>query len=139
MALETLKDVTEIGGEKVIHMDDLRETMPDLFNPGGGMDYHKFEKEIRPKFPIQIRHDKNSVSFTIQNGPIKEVGKNGCQVDHLILVAKRIIEKFNEKFPCRENSMAITKLDEAIHWLEARTSRRTKQGIEGTNKEVKND
>jgi hypothetical protein len=97
------------------------------------MQWEWFEKEIRPNNFIYVRHDKNSLSFTLQNGPIKEVGVNGCQVDTLIHAAKAIIEGLNAKFPCRENSLAITKLDEAMHWLDARTKDREQRGVEGRN------
>ena len=120
MALETLNNVLEIGGFKVAVMDNLKKDKPELFRKDGSMHYEVFEKEFRPNFPVQIRHDKNSISFTIQNGPVKENGVNGCQVDTLIHAAKIIIEGLNEKFPCRENACAITKLDEAIQWLEHR-------------------
>ena len=39
----------------------------------------------------------------------------------------------NGKFPCRENSLAITKLEEALMWLNKRTENRTARGVEGTN------
>lgn len=133
MALETLKGVEKIDGEKVIVMDVLREAYPEKFNESGSMDYEWFEKDIRPNNFIYVRHDKNSVSFTIQNGPIKEVGKNGCQLTALISVAKTMLEKLNEKFPCRENAMTITKLDEALMWQDKRTQDRTNRGVEGTN------
>lgn len=48
MALETLKGVTEIGGMKVVVMDELREKFPDKFNESGAMNWEWFEKEIRP-------------------------------------------------------------------------------------------
>ncbi len=134
MALETLKDVTEIGGFDVVVMDNLREKYPEKFNESGGMDYVWFENEIRPKNFIYLRHDKNSLSFTIQNGPIKENGINGCQVDTLIEAAKLIIEGLNKQFPCRENSLAITKLDEALLWSMKRKLDREKRGVEGFNK-----
>jgi hypothetical protein len=35
------------------------------------------------------------------------------------------------KFPCRENALAITKLDEALLWLEKRTRDRVARGVEG--------
>lgn len=133
MALETLKGITEINGEKVIVMDELKKNHPEMFNESGSMDYARFEKEIRPNFPIQVRHDKNSIAFTIQNGPIKEVGKNGCQVEDIIAAAKVIIEGLNAKYPCRENAMVITKLDEAILWSKKRTSDREARKVEGTN------
>jgi len=133
MALETLKDVKQIGNFDVVVMDELREQFPTLFNEDGGMDWKKFEADIRPTKFIYLRHDKNSISFTIQKGPIKEAGVNGCQVDTLIEAAKLILEGFNKNFPCRENSLAITKLDEALMWLEKRTKDRVKRQVEGTN------
>ena len=73
------------------------------------------------------------VKFTGQTGPSKEVGVNGCQIDALITFARMTIEVFNAKFPCRENSIAITKLEEAELWLQRRTANREARGVEGTN------
>lgn len=123
-----------VGGFEVVCMDDLREQYPEKFNESGAMDYQWFESEIRPINFIYTRKDKNSISFTIQNGPIKEVGINGCQIDCMIEAAKKIIEGFNKDFPCRENSMVITKLDESLMWLRERTRNRELAGIEGLNK-----
>ncbi len=134
MALETLQGVTEVGGFGVVVMDELRAKHPEKFNESGGMDYGWFEKDIRPTNFIYVRNDKNSLSFTIQNGPIKEVGVNGCQVDTVIETAKVILEGLNKKFPCRENSVAITKLDEALQWLAWRKRDREKRLVEGLNK-----
>lgn len=133
MALETLKGITEIDGFKVIEMDSLREKYPEKFNESGSMDYKWFESEIRPNHFIYVRHDKNSLSFTIQNGPIKENGVNGCQIQSIIAAAKVIVEGLNKKFPCRENSMVITKLDEALMWSKKRTEDRESRGVEGTS------
>lgn len=133
MALETLQNVEAIGGFKVICMDELREKYPEKFNESGAMDYKWFEKEIRPYNFIYVRHDVNSISFTLQNKPIKEVGVNGCQVETLIHAAKLMVEGLNQKVPCRENSVAITKLDEALMWLEKRTKDRQNRNVEGTS------
>lgn len=133
MALETLKGVEKIGGFNVVVMDELRAQYPDKFNESGSMDYKWFEKDIRPTNYVYVRHDVNSLSFTIQNGPIKEVGTNGCQVDTVIEAAKIILEGLNKKFPCRENACAITKLDEALHWLDARKRDRQTRFVEGTS------
>ena len=35
------------------------------------------------------------------------------------------------KFPCRENAIVITKLQESLMWLEKRTSERKKRNVEG--------
>lgn len=135
MALETLQNVMKINDFNVIVMDELREQYPEKFNASGAMDYQWFEKDIRPHNFIYVRHDVNSISFTIQNGPIKDVGVNGCQIDEMIQAAKLIIEGLNKNIPCRENSMAITKLDECLMWLKKRKDDRTKREVEGTSKQ----
>lgn len=35
------------------------------------------------------------------------------------------------KFPCRENAIVITKLEESLMWLNKRTSDRVKRNVEG--------
>lgn len=132
MALETLKGVGSIGGFKVVDMNAIRESRPDMFRPDGSMIYHLFDTEIRPFNFIYVRHDVNSISFNLQRGPVKVAGVNGCQVDTVIEAVKVILEGFNKTHPCRENACAITKLDEALHWLQARTRNREARGVEGT-------
>lgn len=125
MALETLKGLDEIGGYKVMQERPKKED--------GSVDWDKFD-EMRKDQPIYVDHAVNTVSFRIQDGPIKENGVNGCQVDTLMHTALRMISVLNEKFPCRQNSLAITKLEEAIHWLDDRKKDREKRGVEGYNK-----
>lgn len=132
MALETLKGVKQIGGFRLIVMDELRQLYPEKFNESGAMDYTWFEKDIRPNNFIYVRNDVNSISFTLQNGPVKERGVNGCQVDHMILAARIILDGLNKNLPSRETALAITKLDEAFHWLRARREDREQRGVEGT-------
>lgn len=132
MALQTLIGVEKINGVNVVVMDDLRKKFPEKFNESGAMDYKWFESDIRPNNYIYVRHDVNSISFTLQNGPIKESGVNGCQVDEMIAAARTILDGLNKNLPCRETSLAITKLDEAIHWLDARRKDRIARGVEGT-------
>jgi hypothetical protein len=112
MALEVLKDVKEIGGFDIGRLG-VSEKSDDY---------------------IVIDDKDNAIAFSIQNGPIKEVGVNGCQVDTVIETAKLMIEGLNKHFPCRENAVAITKLDEALMWLEKRKKDRKKRGVEGLNK-----
>ncbi len=134
MALETLKGIKKLGDFDVVIMDELREKHPEKFNESGSMDYKWFEADVRPHNFVYVRHDVNSIAFTIQNGPVKEFGVNGCQVDTLIEAAKTILEGLNKNFPCRENAVAITKLDEAIMWMQKRKRDRIARGVEGLNK-----
>jgi hypothetical protein len=74
------------------------------------------------------------VSFTIQSDPIKEVGVNGCQALDMLEYVKCLFQSLNDAFPCRENALTITKIEEAIHWQDARTKDRMKRNVEGENK-----
>lgn len=52
-------------------------------------------------------------------------------------VLKMLIHRTGElakKFPCRENSLAITKMEEALMWFEKRTANRVARGVEGQHK-----
>lgn len=73
------------------------------------------------------------VSFWIQSDPISEVGVNGVQAVDMLEYVKCLFESLNEAFPCRENALTITKIEEAIHWQTARTANRIKRGVEGKN------
>lgn len=126
MALETLKDVEEIDGFKVLAERPKKED--------GSVDWGKFD-EMRKEQPIYIDHDVNMISFRIQNGPIKEVGVNGCQVDTLICTAAIILTKLNENFPCKENKAALASLGNAVSWLRTRKENREARGVEGLNKQ----
>lgn len=51
-------------------------------------------------------------------------------------VLSMLIDRMNYlqgKFPCRENAIVITKLEESLMWLNKRTSDRQKRNVEGTN------
>jgi hypothetical protein len=70
-----------------------------------------------------------------QEGPIKECGVNGVCNEDLIAMVIRRLEGFQDSpFRCRENAVAITKLEEALMWLRKRTMDREARGVEGTHK-----
>ena len=76
----------------------------------------------------------NKLYFTIQDGPIGEVGVNGIQATDLLFFCKELFHSLNKDFPCRENSLTITKIEEALHWQTARSVDREKRKVEGFNK-----
>ena len=66
----------------------------------------------------------------------KELSVDGVTNEELIKVLIHRIDFlnnkwYNGKFRCRENSLAITKLEEALMWLEKRTLDRIDRGVEG--------
>lgn len=77
------------------------------------------------------------INIKFQEEPVQEAGINGCDITHVIEVIINRLNKYqfenDKKFKCRENAIAITKLEEALLWLEARTKRRIRNGVEGTN------
>ena len=69
-----------------------------------------------------------------QEGPIKECGVNGvCNEDLIAMVICRLEHFQKTEFNCRENAVAITKLEEAMLWLRKRTMGREQRGVEGTH------
>lgn len=71
-------------------------------------------------------------TIDFQNGAIKENGINGCHNEDLIAIVIDRLQSFQAgDFPCRENAIAITKLEEALLWLNKRTDDRIRRGVEG--------
>jgi hypothetical protein len=70
-----------------------------------------------------------------QKGAIKEHGVNGVMNEDLIAMVIDRLQSFQESdYKCRENAVAITKLEEALMWLRKRTQDREDRGVEGTHK-----
>jgi len=75
----------------------------------------------------------NTTEIKFQNGPIAEVGTNGLTHEALLAILVDRLQGFQRgSFACRENALALTKLEEAQMWLKARTEARVARGVEGT-------
>lgn len=105
--------------------------------PGAGGANHRYEisgfsTEANPSYD-----DTRSSELTIlfQNGPIAEAGVNGVTQEVLLaIVADRLRSFQSGPYACRENALALTKIEEAQHWLQSRTLARMRRGVEGTHK-----
>lgn len=80
------------------------------------------------------------IAIDWQNGPLGRVGTdervepNGAFVEDVLAAALQRIQHYQAgDFRCRENALAITKIEEALMWLDARTRRRVAEGTEGTH------
>lgn len=69
--------------------------------------------------------------LSFQDGVVPEVGRNGWQNEEVLEVLIDRMKFLNGKFSCRENSIVITKLEEALMWLQKRTADRKARGVEG--------
>lgn len=94
---------------------------------------HHFEVKTATSIPL-VGAEQKLADIHFQEGAIKEHGVNGVNNEDLIAMVISRLEHFNQSdFRCRENSMAITKLEEALLWLRKRTMGREKRGVEGTH------
>ena len=80
---------------------------------------------------INRETDLPLATIQFQNGPVQEHGVNGVQLPQVLRACLARYKMLNKSFPCRENSLVITKLQEAIMWDEERTAKRTAEGVEG--------
>ncbi len=103
-----------------------------LDEPGAGGACHVYEV-------LNVKDDPETAlgvfgQIHFQEGPVKETGVNGChQEDLLVIVMDRLQHFQRGEFACRENTLALTKIEEALHWLRARTTERETRGVEGQN------
>jgi hypothetical protein len=72
--------------------------------------------------------------INFQNGPIAESGVNGLTQEVLLAIVADRLNSFQEgPFACRENEVALEKVQEAIEVLHSRTKARMQRGVEGTH------
>jgi hypothetical protein len=108
--------------------------------PGAGGANHRYEitgfnTKTNDSDPIK-QEPTNRIEILFQNGPINEKGVNGITQEVLLaIVADRLRSFQGGPFACRENALALTKIEEAQHWLHARTNRREVAKVEGKYQE----
>lgn len=94
--------------------------------PGSGGANHVYEASL----PEMSNHAMLRVEF--QNGPIGKVGINGVTQEVLLAIVIDRLRSFQAgPFSSRENALALTKCEEALHWLQQRTLDRMRRGVEG--------
>jgi hypothetical protein len=101
-----------------------------LDNPGDGGANHEYR--------ISLKTTPNAVQEVcevhFQNGPVLESTYNGISNEALVAIVIDRMRGFQSgKFSCRENAVALTKLEEAMMWFQKRTRDRLARGVEGTH------
>lgn len=56
---------------------------------------------------------------------------DGTTNEEVLEVLINRMQHLQDKFPCRENAIVITKLEESLMWLNKRTADRKKRNVEG--------
>lgn len=102
--------------------------------------FHEDEYEFNAPHNFEVYADKGQAEpylvgmVDFQKGPIKEFGVNGVTNEALLAMVICRLQHFNQsEFGCRENSIAIEKLEEALLFLKKRTDDRQRRGVEGTH------
>ena len=127
----------ELTGHKVNPAND-RLTVKVLDEPGDGGACHHYEVSgfetippSREQFPCTA---EPTAEVIFQNGPIPDNGVNGLTQEVLIAICIDRLQGFQSgQFACRENALALTKLQESMMWLQKRTRDRVARGVEGTS------
>lgn len=100
--------------------------------------FHEDEPKFNAPHHFEIKRKADGETIAkvdMQEGPILESGVNGCSNEDLINIVVARLEGFQASpYSCRENTIAITKLEEALLWLHHRTNKRKARGVEGTHK-----
>ena len=94
--------------------------------PGAGGANHSYRI-------VDVDDDEKCLGeIDFQNGPVPENGVNGVTEGALLaVVADRLRSFQGGQFSCRENAIALTKIEEALHWMHARTQNRVRRDVEG--------
>lgn len=107
---------------------DIRIIVQDEPGPGGANHHYELA------YPKAGGGPRLRCFLTFQNGPVTEAGGvNGITQEALIAVCIDRLRAFQAgEFACRENAIALTHLEDALHWLHHRTRARQARGVEGT-------
>ncbi len=120
--------IRQIITHKVNGLNDAIAITPmDDLGPGGAHHHYRLALPGPGGEPMACH-------IHFQNGPIQEAGFNGFSHEALIAVVIDRLQCFQKgPYAGRENALALTKLEEAMHWLHHRTRERMARGVEGTS------
>lgn len=71
------------------------------------------------------------IDITWQSGGTATTERNGAFIEDVLAMVYARLASFNKEFPCRENSLALTKIEEAVLWLAQRKAEREHRGVYG--------
>jgi len=118
--------MTRILNDHVVNPANDKLLVEVLDGPGAGGACHEYN--------VSTEDNKVNCSINFQNGPISENGVNGLTHEVLLSILIDRMRSFQAgPYACRENAIALTKMEEAQMWLLKRTTNRIKLGIEGTS------
>ena len=114
-----------------------RFTQVDVMDePGAGGAHHAYSVALAEERRVSEHPAPVYAIIDFQKGPVKENGVNGIFMEDLLQICRHRLQCFQAgPFACRENELALTKIEESLHWLNHRTADRQTRGVEGTNQQ----
>lgn len=97
-------------------------------------------KVLKPGHIYELQNferDSTQQLLFVEKEPIEEGSTEmkmvvaGTTNEELLEVLLDRMNYLQTKFPCRENALAITNLEQGLLWLYRRTANRQKKGVEG--------
>src|ERR1700761_8855443 len=109
-------------------------TINAIDEPGAGGANHQYLLLLPPNAKLHnftISHEGVGLLIPFQKGPIAEAGVNGISGEALLAIVEDRLKCFQDgDYACRENALALTHIQEAMHWLHHRTRERLARGVE---------
>lgn len=105
----------------------LQETFPEKFKQ-----VTKYLSATEDNYAVV---NESTVSFTMQEGPIKEVGENGLQLTDLLCFCQEYLKILDKHHQCGENQRTLEAIQVAIRAQAERTIDRINRGVEGRSKD----
>lgn len=111
-----------------------RHEIDEVGNPSGGETYATGLAIKWQNGPLGRGADRKDPNGAFVEGVIQAaIGRLRFYQTAGVASDKRGLPGAAGKFACRENAIALTKLEEALMWLEKRTADREAREIEGTH------
>lgn len=89
-----------------------------------------FENFGLPGVPVQTLQFIEKVPESEGSSTLKTVNDGTTNEEVIAMLIDRM-QYLQGKFPCRENAIVITKLEESLMWLNKRTADRKARNVEG--------
>ena len=119
--------------------DQLKIQVMDQPGSGGANHHYRifgFSTQSNTSASAVVNNDETALDILFQNRPIGEFGVNGITQEAIIAICIDRLRSFQSgPYACRDNEIALTKLEEAQMWLLKRTRDRMARGVEGTYQE----
>lgn len=97
--------------------------------PGGASHLYRIHLNLAENATLEL----TDISF--QKGPVKEAGVNGLTEASLLAIVLDRLRAFQRaQYGCRQNALAITHIEDALHWMRDRGIERDRRAVEGTSK-----